>query len=111
MRSIVTRKSAPRSIRCAISSKRSCARRTAAFTEPWLLRFFDQFRYDRIGIGCQLRNEVCLMSGVEPSGEGYYLVKGKGLPRIDIIGNAGRVDWPQLVTQIASGVQNGAVVR
>jgi len=75
-----------------------------------VLRFFDQFRYDRVGIACQLRNEVCLMAGVEPVGEGYYLVKGKGLPRIDIIGNAGRVDWPQLVTQIVAGMSSDNVV-
>jgi hypothetical protein len=75
-----------------------------------VLRFFDQFRYDRVGIACQLRNEVCLMAGVEPVGEGYYLVKGKGLPRIDIIGNAGRVDWPQLVTQIVAGMASDNVI-
>jgi hypothetical protein len=75
-----------------------------------VLRFFDQFRYDRIGFGCQLRNEVCLMSGVEPRDDGYYLVKGSGLPRIDIIGNAGRVDWPQLMTQIVQGMRSQNVI-
>jgi hypothetical protein len=75
-----------------------------------VLRFFDRFRYDRIGINCQLRNEVCLMTGVEPHGEGYYIVKGWGIPRIDIIGNAGRVDWPQLVTQIVQGMRSENVI-
>ena len=63
------------------------------------LQFFKTFHYDRIGISCQLRDEVCLMSGLEPAKNGYYMVKGRGLPRIDIIGNAGRVDWRQLVAQ------------
>ena len=49
-------------------------------------------------MACRLQNEVCQMSGIEPHGDGYYLVKGRGLPRIDIIGNQGRVDWPQLLS-------------
>jgi hypothetical protein len=75
-----------------------------------VLRFFEQFRYDRIGINCRLRNEVCLMTGVEPHGAGYYIVKGRGIPRIDIIGNSGRVDWPQLVTQIVQGMRSENVI-
>ena len=75
-----------------------------------VLRFFDRFRYDRIGINCRLRNEVCLMTGIEPHGDGYYIVKGSGIPRIDIIGNAGRVDWPQLVTQIVQGMRSENVI-
>jgi hypothetical protein len=78
---------------------------TAAL-QSGVLRFFHTFHYDRIGIGCQLRDEVCLMSGLEPARTGYYLVKGRGLPRIDIIGNAGRVDWPQLVGQIAASMHS-----
>lgn len=78
---------------------------TAAL-QSGVLRFFDDFRYDRLGISCVLRNEVCLMSGIEPTGIGYYLVKGRGLPRIDIIGNAGRVDWPQLMSQIIAQMRS-----
>ncbi len=50
------------------------------------------------------------MSGLTPARQGYYLVKGKGLPRIDIIGNAGRVDWPQLVAQIAAGMRSQDII-
>jgi hypothetical protein len=78
---------------------------TAAL-QSGVLKFFHTFHYDRIGISCQLRDEVCLMNGVEPARTGYYLVKGRGLPRIDIIGNAGRVDWPQLVGQIAASMHS-----
>jgi hypothetical protein len=78
---------------------------TAAL-QSGVLRFFDDFRYDRLGISCTLRNEVCLMSGIEPTGIGYYLVKGRGLPRIDIIGNAGRVDWPQLMSQVIAQMRS-----
>lgn len=84
---------------------------TAAL-QSGVLRFFDEFRYDRIGIRCQLRNDVCLMSGIERGGgsaagadSSYYIVRGAGLPRIDIIGNAGRVDWPRLVGQVGAAMK------
>jgi hypothetical protein len=83
---------------------------TAAL-QSGVLRFFDDFRYDALGLTCKLENDVCLMGGIEPAGIGYYIVRGKGLPRIDIIGNQGRVAWPQLVTQIVSGMHSDVVVR
>ena len=76
-----------------------------------VLKFFDDYRYERIGIACRLENDVCTMSGIEPARTGYYLVKGRGLPRMDVIGNQGQVAWPQLVSQLASGIQNGAIVK
>jgi hypothetical protein len=78
----------------------------SAALQSGVLQFFHTFHYDRIGISCQLRDEVCLMNGLEPARTGYYLVKGRGLPRIDIIGNAGRVDWTQLVGQIAASMHS-----
>ncbi len=77
------------------------------------LRFFEDFNYDRLGISCRLENEICRMNGVAPAPNGgYYLVKGKGVPRIDVIGGAQRVDWPRLVQQlIAVTESSGPVVR
>jgi hypothetical protein len=68
------------------------------------LKFFDDYSYNRLGLTCQLRDNVCVMSGVEPAGVGYYIVQGSGVPRIDIIGNSGRVDWRQLVTQVSTAI-------
>ncbi len=65
-------------------------------------KMFDEYDYARLGLRCKLSNEVCQMSGVEQAGIGYYILQGKGLPHIDIIGNAGRVNWRQLVSQIGS---------
>jgi len=77
-----------------------------AALESGALRFFHTFRYDRIGIGCRLQNEVCEMSGAAPApGGGYYLVRGSGLPRLDIIGKVRRVAWPQLIRQIGEGMR------
>jgi hypothetical protein len=49
------------------------------------------------------------MAGIEPARTGYYMVKGSGVPRIDIIGNSGRVDWRQLVVQIVAGMRSQSV--
>ncbi len=76
-----------------------------------VMRFFDDFNYDRLGISCRLQNEVCVMDGVAPAANGnYYLVKGKGLPRIDVIGSSRRVDWPRLVKQLIAVTESGGPV-
>jgi hypothetical protein len=75
-----------------------------------VLKFFDEYSYDKLGITCKLRGDVCEMSGVEPAGVGYYIVKGAGLPRIDIVGNAGRVNWNQLMSSIPKDF-SGATVQ
>jgi hypothetical protein len=85
---------------------------TAALSSGFL-RFFEDFNYARLGISCRLRNEVCQMSGVGPAPNGgYYLVQGRGLPRIDVIGNSRRVDWPRLVRQLIAVTESeGPVVQ
>lgn len=70
------------------------------------LRFFDDFSYDRLGVSCRLKNGVCEMGGIAPAPEGYYIVKGGGLPRIDVIGYQRRVDWPVLLKRL-EGVTGG----
>ncbi|MEE9358814.1 hypothetical protein [Candidatus Vondammii sp. HM_W22] len=70
------------------------------------LRFFDEFGYTRLGIKCKLEEGICDMGGIESTERGYYLVKGGGIPRIDIIGFNTKTDWNLLLSklqQIASG--------
>ena len=74
-----------------------------------VLRFFDEYSYDKLGITCQLIGDVCEMSGIEPAGAGYYIVKGAGLPRIDIIGSQGRVNWNQLMSSIPTDFSTATV--
>ena len=77
-----------------------------AALESGALRFFHTFRYRRIGIGCHLENEVCEMSGAAPApGNGYYLIEGSGVPRLDIIGRVRRVAWPRLIEQVEQGMR------
>ena len=85
----------------------------AAVLQSGFLRFFENFRYSRLGLSCRLDNETCFMDGIEPQqGDAYYIVKGSGIPRIDIIGNAHRVNWNRLVSQLkAISESSGPVVQ
>ncbi|TVO70514.1 hypothetical protein [Sedimenticola selenatireducens] len=74
------------------------------------LRFFEEFGYDRLGISCRLENGVCTMGGIESSEKGYYLVKGGGIPRIDIMGFNRRTDWSVLVSKLKQISAGGAPV-
>ena len=84
----------------------------SAALQSGLLRFFDSYRYRRMGLRCSLRDDVCLMSGTTPGtqrfGDRYTLLEGAGLPRLEIVGYAGRVKWSQLVEQIMTQIQSGA---
>jgi hypothetical protein len=83
---------------------------TAALSSGFL-RFFEEFNYAQLGISCRLRNEVCEMNGAAPAPKGgYYLVQGRGLPRIDVIGNSRRVDWPRLVQQLIAATESSGPV-
>ena len=84
----------------------------AAVLQGGLLQFFDTFGYDRLGLSCRLANDVCIMGGVLPApGGGYYIVKGKGLPRIDVIGSQTRVAWTTLVRQLGTMMESEIVVE
>jgi hypothetical protein len=85
---------------------------TAALSSG-LMRFFDDFTYERLGISCRLENDVCAMDGIAPAPNGgYFLVKGRGLPRIDVIGSSHRVDWPRLLERVIAATQGqGPVVQ
>src|SRR5207248_1380161 len=62
--------------------------------------FFNTFSYDRIGVGCQLKDKVCTLDGIEPDAGGYVLVKGSGIPSVKVIGYNRKIDWNLLVSRI-----------
>lgn len=85
----------------------------AAVLSTGFLKFFDVFAYDQIGLRCVLQDGVCQMSGVGPAksgpqGNGYYLVKGSGIPRIDVVGFRDQVSWTRLVQQLTAITQSGS---
>jgi hypothetical protein len=83
----------------------------AAALQGGFLRFFDDFGYDRLGLSCRLANDVCIMGGVEKTAAGYYIVKGAGLPRINVIGSQTRVAWTTLVRQLGAVMESEIVVE
>lgn len=83
----------------------------AAALQGGFLGFFDDFGYDRLGLSCRLANDVCVMGGVMPAPGGYYIVKGAGLPRINVIGSQTRVAWTTLVRQLGAVMESEIVVE
>lgn len=74
------------------------------------LKIFDDFGYARIGLGCRLRENVCTMEGIGSAGDGYIIVEGAGLPRIQVVGFRRRVDWPTLVSRLSAATAGQAPV-
>ncbi|MFZ2171931.1 MAG: C4-dicarboxylate ABC transporter, partial [Methylococcaceae bacterium] len=64
------------------------------------LSVFETFGYDKIGLGCYLHDGVCQLMGVEATPQGYAIITGGGLPRIDVIGYNPRVDWNVLMERL-----------
>jgi hypothetical protein len=70
------------------------------------LRLFEDFGYERVGWSCKLDNGVCEMDGIEPAKNGgYVLVKGRLLPRIDVVGYSRRVGWDTFLAQLKAAIQ------
>lgn len=64
-------------------------------------RFFNTFDYERIGFSCKLRDGVCEFGGIEPAkGGGYVVVKGAGIPSVQVIGYNRRIDWNLFVSRV-----------
>jgi hypothetical protein len=72
----------------------------AAAIQRSFLRFFKQFNYKDIGLSCKLRNDVCHMSGIEATPQGYVIVKGSGIPSITVMGYNQTVAWSDLLARI-----------
>ncbi len=76
------------------------------------LNLFETFSYDKIGMGCYLHEGVCQLMGVEATNSGYTIVKGGGLPRIDVIGYNPRVDWDVLMERLSRiGTSDEVIIK
>lgn len=80
----------------------------AAAIQRSVLRFFSEFNYKQIGWNCQLRNDVCQMSGVEYTPQGYVIVKGSGIPAITVMGYNHNVGWSDLLTRLKRVTEGNA---
>ncbi|ADQ84146.1 hypothetical protein [Methylovorus sp. MP688] len=72
----------------------------AAAIQRSVLRFFDQFNYEKLGLSCRLHADVCTMDGVAQGPQGYVIVKGSGIPAITVMGYNRQVGWSELVSRI-----------
>jgi len=93
----------------AVENLASVSGGPSAVLSSGVMALFDDFAYGRLGLRCRLENGVCVMGGVEDAENGYYIVRGKWLPRIDVIGHRSRVDWERLVAQLKSIAASGEV--
>ncbi len=73
---------------------------TAAALQRTFLRFFKEFNYEKIGLSCQLRGDVCKMGGVESTPTGYIIVKGKGAPSVNVNGFTEYVSLSDLIARL-----------
>jgi hypothetical protein len=75
------------------------------------LGFFKEFRYNRMELSVKLEGTEAQLDGIDHPNGGYYLVKGAGLPRIDVIARNRRVAWQTLLARLKNIRVEGMEVR
>ena len=70
---------------------------TAAALQRTFLRFFKEFGYEKIGLSCELRGDICKMGGVEKLPDGFVIVKGQGVPAVNVNGYTEYVSWKDVL--------------
>lgn len=73
---------------------------TAAALQRTFLRFFKAFGYEKIGLRCELRGDICKMGGVESTPGGFVILKGKGAPSVNVNGYTKYVSWKDVVDRM-----------
>jgi hypothetical protein len=76
-----------------------------------MLGLFDDFAYSAIDVRASLRGDTAELDGLARPDGGYYLVRGAGLPRIDVIGRNRRVAWRELVDRLREIRLEGARIE
>jgi hypothetical protein len=75
------------------------------------LGIFKEFRYDRIELQAKLNGNLAVLDGMAHPDGGYYIVKGSGLPRIDVIARNRKVAWKTLLERLKNIRVEGMEVR
>ncbi len=73
---------------------------TAAALQRTFLRFFKSFGYEKIGLRCELRGDICKMGGVENTTDGFIILKGQGAPTVNVNGYTRYVSWKDLLARM-----------
>ena len=77
-----------------------------ALLSTTFLRFFEEFSYEDLGLSCRMSKGVCEMGGIADADDGYFLVRGSGVPRISVKGYNRRVDWASLVERLIDAARS-----
>ncbi len=74
-----------------------------------ILGFFDSFGYREIGLSCRLEGGVCIMGGIGDETTGSFdIVRGGGIPALNVIGYNRRVDWNELIDRLQRVIESNA---
>ncbi|MBU2753972.1 hypothetical protein HFU84_14305 [Acidithiobacillus sp. CV18-2] len=83
----------------------------SSFFQNIFLRFFHTFSYAKLGFGVDLRDGVATLSGVANTEDGgFYLLRGQGLPQVNIIGYNRRSNWQELLSRLHAVMEGKAQV-
>ena len=73
------------------------------------LRVFSSFGYDKIGLSCKLAGGICELGGAENvGGGGFYMIKGGGMPAVNVVGYNRRVGWQELLNRIQAVIDGNS---
>jgi len=78
------------------------------------LGLFETFGYRQIGLSCRLEGGVCMMGGIDEASSGpFEIVRGGGIPALNVIGYNRRVDWNELIDRVQRAIESndGPVIR
>ena len=75
------------------------------------LRFFETFGYSALGLSCKLESGVCQMGGIENVPQGYVIVKGGGIPAINVLGYNRSVGWHELIERLKRVTEGNVIVK
>lgn len=79
-----------------------------------ILGLFETFGYRQIGLSCRLEGGLCLMGGIGEETTGpFEIVRGGGIPALNVIGYNRRVDWNELIDRVQRAIESndGPVIR
>lgn len=75
------------------------------------VRVLNQFPYEKLGFTAQLQGDKLTINGVAPAENGgFYLVKGSGLPHLDIIGRQHETSFHDLINRINAAIHSDSPV-
>ncbi len=71
-----------------------------------IMRFFDEYRYAKLGFQCRLHNDVFTLDGIEVEDGAHYLVVGATIPpRVNVVSHVREISFSDMVARMATVTQ------